>query len=107
VLWSPRPAGNGAGQSTPKAGSTDGAYGTHGTYGSRATNDPFDALYACPGQGFQHDQSPITFHFSLLTPYPIGFVSTCGSSRCNSLILWMATCTSASVNRALMATLAW
>ena len=47
---------------------------------------------------------PFTFHPH---PYPIGFVSTRGSSRCNSLILWIAACTSASVNSALMATLAW
>jgi hypothetical protein len=64
-----------------------------------------------PAQGrafnMTNHQSLLTSHFSLLTPYPIGFVSTCSSSRCNSLILWMATCTSASVNRALMATLAW
>jgi hypothetical protein len=75
-----------------------------------APRDPFDALYACSGQAFH--QSPFTNHLSPFTfhphpyPYPIGFVSTRGSSRCNSLILWMATCTSASVNSALMATLA-
>jgi hypothetical protein len=67
----------------------------HGTYGGRATNHQFNALYACSGQAF-HPHS-----------YPIGFVSTRGSSRCNSPILWMAACTSASVNSALMATLAW
>jgi hypothetical protein len=64
------------------------------------------------------DQSPIRRALCLLRvglspftphphPYPIGFVSTRGSSRCNSLILWIAACTSASVNSALMATLAW